>query len=185
MSCAASRKPTPTSCMATAPKAAPMPALPSTRAARCAPIRRMAAACCSATTVWPERFYLATERLLMLRGDLFLFESAYSADVFRRKIGNPRGLVRIVHNGVSRAEFEPIGAARRCQRSGVHGRTAAVKGVDVLIEAIAHPATRRPHRDRDAGRRRPRARHVPARKSSGWASATESASSPPCRRARR
>ena len=54
------------------------------------------------------KFYLATERLLMLRGDLFLFESAYSADIFRSKIGNPRGLVRIVHNGVSRAEFEPI-----------------------------------------------------------------------------
>ena len=54
------------------------------------------------------KFYLATERLLMLRGDLFLFESAYSADIFRDKIGNPRGLVRIVHNGVSRAEFEPI-----------------------------------------------------------------------------
>ena len=54
------------------------------------------------------KFYLATERLLMLRGDLFLFESAYSASIFRKKIGNPRGLVRIVHNGVSRAEFEPI-----------------------------------------------------------------------------
>ena len=54
------------------------------------------------------KFYLATERLLMLRGDLFLFESAYSADIFRKKIGTPRGLVRVVHNGVSRAEFEPI-----------------------------------------------------------------------------
>ena len=31
------------------------------------------------------KFYLATERLLMLRGDLFLFESAYSADIFRKK----------------------------------------------------------------------------------------------------
>ena len=54
------------------------------------------------------RFYLATERLLMLRGDLFLFESAYSEAIFRRKIGNPRGLVRIVHNGVAPADFEPI-----------------------------------------------------------------------------
>ena len=54
------------------------------------------------------KFYLATERLLMLRGDLFLFESAYSADIFRQKIGSPRGLVRVVHNGVSHAEFEPI-----------------------------------------------------------------------------
>jgi hypothetical protein len=42
----------------------------------------------------------------MLRGDLFLFESYYSAEIFRRKIGKPSGLVRIVHNGVSRPEFE-------------------------------------------------------------------------------
>ena len=48
----------------------------------------------------------------MLRGDLFLFESAYSADIFRHKIGIPNGLVRVVHNGVSRAEFEPIVAPR-------------------------------------------------------------------------
>ena len=54
------------------------------------------------------KFYLATEKLLMLRGDLFLFESAYSEQIFRRKIGNPRGLVRVVHNGVSRGEFTPI-----------------------------------------------------------------------------
>ena len=64
----------------------------------------------------------------MLRGDLFLFESAYSADIFRRKIGSPRGLVRVVHNGVSRAEFEPIVASARRHRSGVHGRVAAGQG---------------------------------------------------------
>ena len=33
------------------------------------------------------KFYLTTERLLMLRGDLFLFESAFSADRFRNKLG--------------------------------------------------------------------------------------------------
>ena len=62
-------------------------------------------------------FYLTAERLLMRRGDLYLFESAFSADMFRRKIGRPRGLVRVVHNGVSRAEFEPIRRARRRHRS--------------------------------------------------------------------
>jgi hypothetical protein len=51
--------------------------------------------------------YLALERLLMPRGNLYLFESAYGADVFRAKIGQPQGLVRVVHNGVSRAELSP------------------------------------------------------------------------------
>jgi glycosyltransferase involved in cell wall biosynthesis len=83
------------------------------------------------------KFYLATERLLMLRGDLFLFESAYSADIFRRKIGNPRGLVRIVHNGVSRAEFESIVTKTDATDLVFMGELRPVKGVDVLIDAIA------------------------------------------------
>ena len=83
------------------------------------------------------KFYLMSERLLMLRGDLFLFESAYSADIFRRKIGNPPGLVRIVHNGVSRAEFEPIVARGDATDLVFMGELRSVKGIDVLIEAIA------------------------------------------------
>lgn len=83
------------------------------------------------------KFYLATERLLMLRGDLFLFESAYSADIFRSKIGNPRGLVRIVHNGVSRAEFEPIVTKADATDLVFMGELRPVKGIDVLIDAIA------------------------------------------------
>jgi glycosyltransferase involved in cell wall biosynthesis len=82
------------------------------------------------------KFYLATERLLMLRGDLFLFESAYSADIFRRKIGNPRGLVRIVHNGVSRAEFEPVVSRPDATDLVFLGELRPVKGIDVLIDAI-------------------------------------------------
>ena len=90
------------------------------------------------------KFYLATERLLMLRGDLFLFESAYSADIFRRKIGNPGGLVRIVHNGVSQAEFKPIESAPGATDLIFLGELRPVKGIDVLLDAIA--------RLRDAGR---------------------------------
>ncbi len=83
------------------------------------------------------RFYLATERILMLRGDLFLFESAYSEAIFRKKIGNPRGLVRIVHNGVSRAEFEPIVLKPDATDLMFIGELRDVKGIDVLIDAIA------------------------------------------------
>lgn len=83
------------------------------------------------------KFYLATERLLMLRGDLFLFESGYSEQIFRRKIGNPRALVRVVHNGVSRAEFTSIEARPDASDLVFMGELRPVKGVDVLIEAIA------------------------------------------------
>jgi glycosyltransferase involved in cell wall biosynthesis len=83
------------------------------------------------------KFYLATEKLLMLRGNLFLFESAYSAEVFHHKIGKPRGLVRIVHNGVSRMEFKPIATRPDATDLVFMGELRPVKGIDILIDAIS------------------------------------------------
>jgi glycosyltransferase involved in cell wall biosynthesis len=83
------------------------------------------------------KFYLGTERLLMLRGDLFLFESKYSAEIFRRKIGKPSGLIRIVHNGVSRSEFAPIDCRPDATDLVFMGELRQVKGIDVLIDAIS------------------------------------------------
>jgi len=82
------------------------------------------------------KFYLATERLLMLRGDLFLFESGYSEQIFRRKIGDPKGLVRVVHNGVSQAEFAPIEVRSDATDLVFIGELRSVKGIDVLIDAV-------------------------------------------------
>ena len=83
------------------------------------------------------KLYLTTEKLLMLRGDLFLFESAFSANTFRSKIGTPKGLVRIVHNGVSRAEFEPVAARPDATDLVFLGELRHLKGIHVLIDAIA------------------------------------------------
>jgi glycosyltransferase involved in cell wall biosynthesis len=83
------------------------------------------------------KFYLATEKLLMRRGDLFLFESAYSAEVFRRKIGKPNGLVCVVHNGVSEKDFAPIKTQADATDLVFMGELRPVKGIDVLIDAIA------------------------------------------------
>jgi glycosyltransferase involved in cell wall biosynthesis len=84
------------------------------------------------------KFYLGTEKILMLGGDLFLFESAYSAEIFRRKIGKPNGLVRVVHNGVSRNEFEPVTQQADATDLVFMGEFRPVKGIDVLIDALAH-----------------------------------------------
>ena len=81
--------------------------------------------------------YLALERLLMWRGDLYLFESAYSARIFDAKIGQPSGLVRVVHNGVASNEFEPVALAAHASDLVYLGEFRPVKGVDVLIDAIA------------------------------------------------
>ena len=83
------------------------------------------------------KIYLTSERLLMPRGDLYLFESAFSAAAFSRKIGHPRGLVHIVHNGVTRAEFEQVAAAADATDLIFMGELRHLKGVDLLIDAIA------------------------------------------------
>jgi glycosyltransferase involved in cell wall biosynthesis len=81
--------------------------------------------------------YLTLERVLIARTDLFLFESAYGGDVFRAKLGNPGELASVVHNGVTAAEFEPIMTDTGASDLVFVGELRVLKGVDVLIQAIA------------------------------------------------
>lgn len=81
--------------------------------------------------------YLGLERLLMPRSDLFLFESAYSWNVFRAKVGTPTGLARVVHNGIGEADFNIVEPAADATDILFVGEFRAIKGIDVLIEAIA------------------------------------------------
>lgn len=83
------------------------------------------------------KFYLAAEKLFMRRSDLLLYESQFSADASRANIGVPNCLVRVVHNGVSRAEFEPIAPTPDATDIVFIGELRQLKGVDLLIEAIA------------------------------------------------
>jgi len=81
-------------------------------------------------------FYLAAERLLRSRGDLVLFESAYARDTFVAKIGAPR-LARVVHNGVTPAEFVPVEPRADATDLVFVGELRTLKGIDVLIDAMA------------------------------------------------
>ncbi|HEY7246562.1 MAG TPA: glycosyltransferase family 4 protein [Xanthobacteraceae bacterium] len=81
--------------------------------------------------------YLAAERLLLGRTDLLLFESAYGCAVFEAKLGKVPELARIVHNGVAGDEFKPVLPAERATDLVFVGELRVLKGVDVLIEAIA------------------------------------------------
>ena len=88
-------------------------------------------------TSFGGRAYLAMERVLMPRGDLYLFESAFSADVFRAKVGQPTGLTRVIHNGVSRTEFSPVEPAADASDLVYVGEFRPVKGIDTLLDALA------------------------------------------------
>jgi glycosyltransferase involved in cell wall biosynthesis len=86
---------------------------------------------------WSGRMYLALERMLLMRPALYLFESAYSEQIFRDKIGKPNGIVRVIHNGVSKSEFEPVAPAPNATDLLFIGELRPVKGIDILIDAIA------------------------------------------------
>ena len=78
------------------------------------------------------------EKALKRRGQLYLFESAYSRDAFHRKVGRPGGTVRVVHNGIRRDEFAPVAHVPDVADVVFLGEMRALKGVDVLIHALAH-----------------------------------------------
>jgi glycosyltransferase involved in cell wall biosynthesis len=81
--------------------------------------------------------YLTSEREMMQRTDLFLFESAYGRDVFRAKVGDPGTRAQVVHNGVTAAEFASVAADPKATDLVFVGELRMLKGVDVLIKAIA------------------------------------------------
>jgi glycosyltransferase involved in cell wall biosynthesis len=83
--------------------------------------------------------YLTAEKLLKRRTDLFLFESDYGRATFAAKVGEPdrNALVRVVHNGVAASEFAPVEPARDATDLVFVGELRTLKGVDVLIDAIA------------------------------------------------
>jgi glycosyltransferase involved in cell wall biosynthesis len=87
--------------------------------------------------------YLTLEQALMRRTELFLFESRYGRDVFTAKIGAPAGLVRVVHNGVTPAEFAEITPQADAPDIVFVGELRMLKGVDVLLDSIARLARER------------------------------------------
>lgn len=81
--------------------------------------------------------YGGLERLLMPRTDLFLFESAYARATYATQVGLPKGIVRVVCNGVGDEDFAPIAHAVNATDLIFVGELRKLKGVDVLLAALA------------------------------------------------
>jgi glycosyltransferase involved in cell wall biosynthesis len=81
--------------------------------------------------------YLSVERMLLRKTDLALFESEYAKAVFEQKIGTPAGLSAVIHNGVRPEEFAPVATEAGAAEILFIGELRKLKGVDVLIEAVA------------------------------------------------
>jgi glycosyltransferase involved in cell wall biosynthesis len=77
------------------------------------------------------------ERALMNSTDLFVFESVFARDTYRRTIGTPSGLVVCVFNGVTADEFDPVVRAADATDIVYVGEFRHIKGADLLIDAVA------------------------------------------------
>jgi glycosyltransferase involved in cell wall biosynthesis len=83
------------------------------------------------------RLYGTLERLLMARTDVFLFESGYARTTYAAQIGAPPGVVRVVHNGVGATDFASVAPAADAADLLFVGELRHLKGVDVLLDALA------------------------------------------------
>lgn len=84
-----------------------------------------------------HRLYLAAERLLASRTDIFLFESAYIGGRVSRVVGDHAARGRVVVNGLTEAEFEPVRHAREAFDLLFVGELRLLKGIDTLFAALA------------------------------------------------
>jgi glycosyltransferase involved in cell wall biosynthesis len=84
-----------------------------------------------------HKLYMAAERLMEWRTDLFLFESQYMAERFRTYVGETGALVRVALNGVTEDEFTPISHAPDACDIVYVGELRMAKGVDTLFDALA------------------------------------------------
>ncbi|MCZ8041036.1 MAG: glycosyltransferase [Beijerinckiaceae bacterium] len=85
-----------------------------------------------------HKVYMAVERLLERATDMFLFESRFIAGRFEAYIGHmPATDHRIVLNGISDPEFEPIDHSEATFDLVYLGELRSAKGIDTLIEALS------------------------------------------------
>ncbi len=81
---------------------------------------------------------LSTPRVeLEVAHRLFLFESGYIADVFRRSIGSPHCLANVVCCGIGDADFAPIRARPDATELVYLGELRMLKGIGILLDALA------------------------------------------------
>jgi glycosyltransferase involved in cell wall biosynthesis len=92
------------------------------------------------------RLYIMAERRLAPFTDGFIFESVFAANRYAEMVGQPQCPVRIVPNGLYRHEFYEGMLSDDAADFVYVGELRELKGVDVLIEALAAIQTTFPGR---------------------------------------
>lgn len=88
--------------------------------------------------------FLGLEYMLRDRADGFIFECRYSADTLARKVGRPKGEVAVIFNGLGPEDFETLAPGRADHDFVFVGELRELKGVDILLDAVAIIGASRP-----------------------------------------
>ena len=92
------------------------------------------------------RIYMALERRLAGVSDALIFESAYSQSRYADQIGRPACVSEVIPNGLGGDDFATVATASDAADFLFVGELRHLKGVDVLIEALAQVHRIRPVR---------------------------------------
>lgn len=83
------------------------------------------------------RLFMAAERFLAGHSDVILFESAYSARIYNAQVGKPRCRTAVIPNGLLESEFKAVTPAPTATDFLFIGELRLLKGVDILLLALA------------------------------------------------
>jgi glycosyltransferase involved in cell wall biosynthesis len=85
----------------------------------------------------PGRIFHRLERGLMGQTAAIIFESAFAKSAYAALIGEPTCPTTVIHNGLDTDEFVPVPAAPDAADFVFVGELRALKGINVLIDALA------------------------------------------------
>lgn len=83
-----------------------------------------------------HRLYMGVEKVLGYASDLLLFESAYIGKCYERMVGRTDALVRVIVNGVSPAELQPVTPRPDASDLFYIGELRSAKGIDTLLDSL-------------------------------------------------
>ena len=83
------------------------------------------------------KLFFTLERTMERLTDCLIFVSDYEQQGYREKIGVPRCPTRLVYNGLSKAEFEPVAVSKEAADFLYIGMMRDLKGPDVFLRALA------------------------------------------------
>ncbi len=88
------------------------------------------------TTSSSGRLFHRLEKFLMAQTSAIIFESDYARRTYAALIGKPTCPIKVIHNGVTPEEFEPVKIATDAADFVFVGELRTLKGIFSLVEAL-------------------------------------------------